>query len=262
MRERTSSSRPPTPSSDATRSSSLLLASEAAGLVPGDNAERSLRQALLGSRVRAVVDTGEPLLETRAQGDRLVAVSKSGDLIFSDPVTGDVVRRVSTKTPRASDASFSDRGSALVTGSDGRVRIVSRDGNVRPVAGVEDADRATISADGTLALVTGKGGVRLLDLPSGRVRETYPHPGAESAAISFDNRRVVTGGADQRLLVWSGQSGRRIHSLIGQFGHPTEIAFSPDGTLVASASSRRHRARLANVRLGTAVGPPGEARTR
>ncbi len=63
---------------------SLLLASEAAGLVPGDNAERSLRQALLGSRVRAVVDTGEPLLEARAQGDRLVAVSKSGDLIFSE----------------------------------------------------------------------------------------------------------------------------------------------------------------------------------
>ncbi len=146
------------------------------------------------------------------------------------------MRRVSTKTP-ASDASFSDRGSALVTGTDGRVRIVSRDGDVRLVAGVEDADRATISADGTLALVIGKGGVRLLDLPSGRVRETYPHPGAESAAISFDNRRVVTGGADQRLLVWSGQSGRRIHSLIGQFGHPTEIAFSPDGTLVASASS-------------------------
>ena len=215
---------------------SLLLASEAAGLIPGDNAERSLRQALLGSRVRTVVDTGEPLLEGRAQGDRLVAVSKSGDLIISNPATGDVVRRVSTKTT-ASDASFSDSGSALVTGTDGRVRTVSLDGDVRLVAGVEDADRATISADGTLALVVGKGGVRLLDLPSGRVRETYTHPGAESAAISFDNRRVVTGGADQRLLVWSGRSGRRIHSLIGQFGHPTEIAFSPDGTLVASASS-------------------------
>ena len=28
-----------------------------------------------------------------------------------------------------------------------------------------------------------------------------------------------------------------MHSLIDQFGHPTALAFSPDGTLVASASS-------------------------
>jgi WD40 repeat protein len=215
---------------------SLLLAEEAARLVPGDSAERSLRQALLGSRVRGVVDTGDRLLDARAQGDRLVAVSEGGDLIVANPATGDVVRRVSTET-NASDASFSDDGSALVTGSDGRIRIVSAEGDVQPVEAVERVDGATISADGTRALVIGKGGVRLVDIPSGRVLETYPHPSAESAAISADNRRVVTGGADQRLLVWSGQSGRRIHSLREQFGHPTMIAFSPDGTLVASAST-------------------------
>jgi WD40 repeat protein len=215
---------------------SLLLAVEAAHLVPGERAERSLRQALLGSRMRAVVDTGEPLLEARAQGPRLLAVSKVGDLLAANPATGAVVRRVSSGTP-AMDASFSDDGLALVTGTDGRVRIVSLDDGVRIVEGVEGAGGATISADGTRALVIGKGDVRLVDLPSGSLRETYPHPGAESAAISADNRRVLTGGADQRLLAWSGQSGRRIHTLREQFGHPTRIAFSPDGTLVASAST-------------------------
>jgi WD40 repeat protein len=215
---------------------SVLLAAQAARLVPGESAERSLRQALLGSRVRAVVDGGVPLLDARAQGHRLVAVSEEGDLLAMDPASGDIVRRVSTASP-ARDASFADDGMALVTGRDGGVRMVGTDGAVQAVPGVVDASGATISADGTLALVIEEGSVRLLDLPSGRLRETYAHPGAEAAAISADNRRVVTGGADQRLLVWSGQSGRRIHTLREQLGHPTEMAFSPDGTLVASASS-------------------------
>ena len=57
-----------------------------------------------------------------------------------------------------------------------------------------------------------------------------------TAAISSDDRRVVTGGADRRVLVWSGQSGRRIHTLREQLGRPTDVTFSPDGALVASAS--------------------------
>jgi WD40 repeat protein len=215
---------------------SLLLAVEAARLVPGESAERSLRQALLGSRVRAVVDVGEPLLDARAQGHRLLAVSEGGDLLVTNPASGKVVRRVATDTP-ATDASFAEDGTALVTGRDGVVRTVGLGGDVRVVPGVDDADAATISPDGTLALVIANGGVQLVELPSGRARETYAHPGAEAATISFDNRRVLTGGADQRLLVWSGQSGRRIHALREQLGHPTEVVFSPDGTLVASASS-------------------------
>jgi WD40 repeat protein len=215
---------------------SLLLAREAARLVPGESAERSLRQALLGSRVRAVVDAGTPLLDARAEGHRLLAVSRDGDLLVTDPASGHVARRVSTET-QAIDASFADDGTALVTGRDGAVRVVGAAGTVVPVPGVVAASGATISADGTRALVIVKGGVRLVELPSGRVLETYAHPGAEAAAISADNRRVLTGGADQRLLVWSGQSGRRIHTLREQLGHPTEVAFSPDGTLVASASS-------------------------
>ena len=38
-------------------------------------------------------------------------------------------------------------------------------------------------------------------------------------------------------VVWSGQSGRRIHTLREQLGRPTDVTFSPDGALVASASS-------------------------
>jgi WD40 repeat protein len=215
---------------------SLLLAADAADLVPDQNAERSLRNALLRSRVRGMVETGERLLDARAHDQRLVAVSEDGNLLVANPATGEVVRRVSTDT-LARDASVSNDGTALVTGKDGRVRVVPVEGDVRLVPRVEDAAGATISADGTRALVIGNGRVRLLALPDGDVLETYPHPGVEVAGISADNRRVLTGGADAQLLVWSGQSGRRIHRLQEQLGHPTQVAFSPDGTLVASASS-------------------------
>ena len=215
---------------------SLLLAVEAARLVPGERAEVALRQALLGSRVRAVADVGDPLLDARAQGSRFLAVTETGDVVVADPATGRVVRRVPSGTP-ARDASFADDGSALVTGRDGRVRVVPLAGAVTVVPGVEGVHAATISADGSIAVVVDDDGARLVDIASGAVRFRYPHPGAEVAAISKDNRRVVTGGADQRLLVWSGQNGRFIHALREQFGHPTEMAFTPDGTLVASSSS-------------------------
>jgi WD40 repeat protein len=79
--------------------------------------------------------------------------------------------------------------------------------------------------------------VRLLELGSGRVLETYTQTDALSAAISPDNRRVATGGADDLVNVWSGQSGRRVHTLREHSGNPLALAFSPDGVFVGSASA-------------------------
>ena len=47
----------------------------------------------------------------------------------------------------------------------------------------------------------------------------------------------MTGGADDTVRVWSGQSGRRIHTLTEQAGNAVAVAYSPDGEFVASASS-------------------------
>jgi WD40 repeat protein len=214
---------------------SLLLASEAARLVPGERAERALRRALLASRVRAVVDVGAPLLAAAHVGEDVVAVTEDGEVVHASPATGQVTRRVATGSP-ATDASIADDGTALVTARNGEVSLLSPDGQSSRLA--TDAQAAALSSDGTLAIVVHDGGVvRLVTVPGGDLLHTYSHPGAVTAAISPNNTRVITGSADDTVRIWSGRSGRRIHTLTEHAGNPVAVAFSPKGEFVATAST-------------------------
>jgi WD40 repeat protein len=215
---------------------SLLLSLEAARIVPSERSERAVRQALLESRVRAIVDLGARVLNATVHGREVIAVTEGGDVVTAKPVSGEVVDTVSTGV-EAHAASFAEDGTALVTGRDGTLRIVTPDGNVTPIEGVDAAVGGAISTDGSRAAVIEQGGVRLVDVATGRTLHTYRHPGARSAAISPDNLRVLTGGVDDAVRVWSGQSGRHIHTLREQAGNAVAVAFSPDGRFVASAST-------------------------
>ena len=214
----------------------LLLALEAARLTPSESSEKSLRDALLASRVRAVVPVGEQLVGAVFRGEEVLGVTAAGDVVSAAAETGSVSGAIETAQP-VEDASFADDGTVLLTGRDGALRVVRRTGEIDAVAGVSDARGAAISPDGTLAAVVADREVRLVELASGSVLRTYPHPAAISAAISSDNRRVVTGGEDDRVYVWSGQSGRRIHSLSEHQGNAVALAFSPNDAFVASASA-------------------------
>jgi WD40 repeat protein len=214
---------------------SLMLALEAARRVSGERVERSLQRALLASRVRGVVDVGDPLLDAVPRGDVVLAVTEDGAVVVT-AADGDVVDTIPTGAA-AADASFASDGSVLVTGRDGGVRIVRRDGSADAIPGVTDALAASISPDGSVAVVVEPDRARLVEPDSGRTLHTYRHPDVRSAAISPDNRRVLTGGADDRVRVWSGQSGRRVHTLTEQTGNAVAVAFSPDGEWVASASA-------------------------
>lgn len=214
---------------------SLLLASEAARLVPGERAERALRRALLASRVRAVVDVGEPLVAAASSGSEVAVATEAGDAVDVDPTTGKVVRRAATGAV-TSGASFSDDGTALLTGRNEVVRLVRPEGGSTVFA--TGAGTAALSPDGTLAVVVyDRGVVRLVSVPAGEVLLTYSHPGAISAAISPDNTRVLTGSEDDTVRVWSAQSGRRVHTLTEHAGNAVAVAFSPDGEFVGTAST-------------------------
>jgi WD40 repeat protein len=215
---------------------SLLLAVEAVRRAPTLSAERTLREALLASRVRAVVDVGKPLLGAVFRGLDIVIATRDGRVVIADRDTGRKKQTYPTGT-RAVHASFADDGTVVLTGSDGRVRLVRGNGRVRSLPGVLRARNAVLSPDASLVAVIDRSGVRLVDSASAHVRRTIARPSVVSAAISRDDKWLLTGGLDETVLLWSAPSGRLVRALPHQEKHALAVAFSPSGRLVATAST-------------------------
>jgi WD40 repeat protein len=214
----------------------LLLALEATKLRPTGTAVEALRRAVLTSRVRSVFRFDEPLLDATATERGIVGITFDGDVVVKDARTGRT--RTTTRTGlSAIGASFTRDGTALVTGRDGRVRVVRSAGGIAVLPGIRDARGAEASADGRLAAVIVGEGVLLVEVGSGEVLQTFAHPGAVSAAISPEARRVVTGGTDETVRLWSVRTGGLLRRLNGQDGEPVAVAYSPRGNHVASAST-------------------------
>jgi len=221
---------------DADPELSLLLALEAVQRSPTESAKETLRDALLESRVRAVAHVDEPLQGVAVRGDDVVTTTADGDLVVVDARTGEIGSVVHTGEP-AVGVSFARDGTALLTGRDGRTRVVRPSGDVTEIPSVSRARGAELSPDGSLAVVLEQDSVRLIEVDTGRDLQTFPHRGAVSAAISRANRRLVTGGDDDTVRLWNARTGRLIRRLSGQIGDPVAVAYSPRGDFVASAST-------------------------
>jgi WD40 repeat protein len=210
----------------------LLLAREAAKLSPGPTSEEALRDALQASRVRSVVDLDEPVVAAVARGGRLVGATSGGSVT----IAGGSNQVVATGV-EAVAASFSDDGTALLTGRDGVLRIIPPGGPAREVEGVAGARGAELSADGTQALVFDPTGARIVDVDSGAVVRSFDRLGTLSAALSQDGILLATGHAGKSVRVWNARTEARLLKLFGHVGGIVAVAFSPRGDLVASAST-------------------------
>jgi WD40 repeat protein len=60
--------------------------------------------------------------------------------------------------------------------------------------------------------------------------------GVRSLAVTTDNNRLVSGGADYQVSLWQASSGAALGNLSSHAGMITRTSFSPDGSMVASAS--------------------------
>ena len=184
-------------------------------------------------------------------------MTEGGDVVRADPTTGEVVSRFATGV--AGDvASFADDGTALITGRDGRLRLVVPDGEFGPVPRVGRCARRD-DLGGRVAC----GCHRARGCASRRPRPApmlhfYPHRGAVTAAISSDDRRVAHGrrrpagcssGPDraggESIRCASNSGIRRRH-------------LQPRWRARCEREHGRHRACLANVRLGASGRSPGE----
>jgi WD40 repeat protein len=113
--------------------------------------------------------------------------------------------------------------------------------------------RVAFSPDGTEIIGAMLDSIRVWDTRTGRVRSSVPleRPIAQYAFVAFSPRRDrIASGEDRVATVWETNTGRALLRLEGDQDVVTTIAFSPDGSWIATASSRR---------VGTSTGDPHPA---
>src|SRR5262249_47236145 len=97
------------------------------------------------------------------------------------------------------------------------------------------------SPDGRQLAGSAANGVKIWDAATGRELLSLPgHVGGAAwrncVAYSPDGRRIVS-GVGATVQIWDVRTGQAIYTLQGHSGDVNGVAFSPDGTLVASASA-------------------------
>jgi WD40 repeat protein/DNA-binding SARP family transcriptional activator/class 3 adenylate cyclase len=222
-----------------------------------------LRDLLAGRQTPTMTSSaigGVHAIDVSPQGD---AVAAGGSSLDEDRFGGQVVQVWDPTTGRrllsvphdldALDVAFSRDGAYLVTASfDGTSKIVDREGRVvRVLIDPDPFDprtgegnfigRARFSPDGSLVATAPwtmqPGGelVRIWDWRRGTVLRTIPH----ASLPEFDPRgsRIVTVTESGRGEIRDLGSFDVVARLDGQLGGVQEIAFSPDGSTLASAGS-------------------------
>jgi len=122
---------------------------------------------------------------------------------------------------------------------------------------------ATFSPDGrTLVVVTEwAADVALVDVASGRVtgRLRLPNPdtGLGGATISPDGSTIAAGGLDGRIYLWDARTRkRRGDPLVGHENSVRSLAYSPDGSVLATAGEDGTGIMLWDVASGHRIGSP------
>jgi len=111
-------------------------------------------------------------------------------------------------------------------------RFVHRQGEARELV---------FSPDGALLAATGTDGrIELMRGAPGTVWRTIVHPdGASALAASPDGTMLISGGYDRTARIWRITDQRAVRVLQGSGGTIWSVAWSPDGSRIATAGEDR-----------------------
>jgi WD40 repeat protein len=183
----------------------------------GDGLDHALHlwQLETGQRLSPPADAHGGRVESVAfspGGERLVSASGDATVRFWDPKTGTERGRL--------EGTFGRMTHAAVFAPDGKTVVVAADGGVS---------------------------LRFLDAVSGRELRRIPHPGSgwfTSVAFARDGKTLLAGGNRfdgqwRGFFLWDASTGKQLRQFRGHTDNVKSVAFSPDGSTVASAGEDR-----------------------
>jgi WD40 repeat protein/DNA-binding SARP family transcriptional activator len=142
--------------------------------------------------------------------------------------------------PEATLVGLIASGAQVVTSSaSADVTIIRDAATLRPLRRLRGGDiRGVLSPNGRLVAFGGvDGAVRILDLHTGVLRTAADRHDGVVTDLHFtpDARRLLTAGADGRLIEWNVADAQRVETFTGHAGSVSQIAIAPDGSTAYTA---------------------------
>jgi WD40 repeat protein len=192
-----------------------------------------------GLRVAVLVGHQDAVLAASfdPSGHSLLTASEDGSARIWDPGTYDLLRQVGPSGGRLNRASFSPDGRLVVTASaDGSARVLRVAGGrllhvLHHDKAVNDAE---FSADGRLIVTASKDGTARIWRANGKPVQTLQHDAPVARAIFSPDGRLVVTASGEDARIWRVRDGSLLHVLHGHTDSVLDLAYSPDGTLIAT----------------------------
>jgi WD40 repeat protein len=184
-----------------------------------------------------------PLLVAASTNGRSFAEVSEGKLLLWE-ANRDTKRIVPLPEPQTISAlALSADGRMLAVGSGSDVTLLSPTGEIAKKLGAQEGQvsQLAFANDGrTLAGADEDGAIRIWNVESGRLVQTFKGP-AEITALAFapNSEVLATAAADNAILLWNLQTGRLQAKFQKHEATINVLAFSPNGQLLASGSDDR-----------------------